>query len=87
MNSRPGALLGVQVPRVSCYAANAVDFLDGDEAVDLARGYGLPPDAWQATTVRNWLARRADGRLAAGRCGQSVPPSHVFASWQAWSML
>lgn len=73
MNSRPGALLGVQVPRVSCYAANAVDFFDGDEAVDLARGYGLPPDVWQATTVRNWLARRADGRLAAGRCGQSVP--------------
>ena len=73
MNSSRGALLGVQVPRVRCYPPGAVDYRDGDDAVEFAAAYGLVPDEWQATTMRNWLALTAGGRLAAGRCGQAVP--------------
>src|SRR5699024_2761557 len=39
----------------------------------LGASYGLSPDPWQAEIIASWLGRRADGRLAAGRCGVSVP--------------
>lgn len=74
MTSRSGVLLGLQEPRVRVRPSGAVDFYDGDEAVELSTGYGLTPDPWQgAGVVRGWLARGKDGRLAAGRCGLAVP--------------
>lgn len=73
MNSTQGALLGQQTPRVRSRPPAAVDFEDGLEAVELAQGYGLTADEWQDAVVTGWLARRPDGRLAAGRCGLAVP--------------
>lgn len=74
MSSQSVALLGLQEPRVKVRPDNAVDFYDGDEAVELSAGYGLVPDPWQGDcVVQGWLARGRDGRLAAGRCGLAVP--------------
>lgn len=73
MNSQSVALLGVQEPRIRRRPIGAVDFSDGEEAVELSTGYGLTPDPWQADGVIGWLARGKDGRLAAGRCGLAVP--------------
>jgi hypothetical protein len=39
----------------------------------LAAKYGKAPDDWQAEVITAWLSRKADGLLAAGRCGVSVP--------------
>lgn len=46
---------------------------DGPDAVFLAARYGLQADDWQADILDGWLARRADGRYAASRCGVAVP--------------
>jgi hypothetical protein len=74
MSLRSGVRVGSQEPRVRVRPAGCVDFYDGDEAVELSAGYGLTPDPWQGDgVVRGWLARGADGRLAAGRCGLAVP--------------
>lgn len=74
MSSQNVGLLGAQEPRIRLRPKGAVDFYDGDEAVELSSGYGLTPDHWQgAGVVRGWLARGKDGRLAAGRCGLAVP--------------
>ncbi len=67
-----GVLLGSQEPRVRNVPAwHSSD--DGLDAVELAAGYGLVADDWQADIVECWSARKRDGRLAAGRCGLSVP--------------
>ena len=72
-NLLSGVRLGAQEPRVRVRPESAADFYDGDEAVELAAGYGLTPDPWQGEgVVRGWLARDEFGRLAAGRCGLSV---------------
>ena len=73
MISQSVALTGAQEPRVKVRPAGAVDFYDGEEAVELSTGYGLTPDPWQSSVVGGWLARGSDGRLAAGRCGVAVP--------------
>lgn len=73
MISQSVAPLGLQEPRHRVRPTEAVDFYDGEEAVDLSSGYGLTPDPWQAGVVLGWLARGSDGRLAAGRCGLAVP--------------
>jgi len=70
MKSLPGARLGSQVPRVAL--APSGDSGDGDDAVLLARGLGLVPDAWQELVAVAWLVS-AGGRLAASRCGVSAP--------------
>ena len=64
--------LGVQEPRLRIRPKSAVDFYDGDEAVELSAGYGLTPDKWQADVVSGWLARDSFGRMAAGQCALSV---------------
>lgn len=46
---------------------------DADDAIFLATGYNLAPDAWQADILYGWLGRRADGKWCAGRCGLAVP--------------
>jgi len=69
----PVALLGSQVPRVGLEPRRSDAFTDGDDACFLAGSYGLTPDEWQALVIASWLGRRADGKLAAGRCGLAVP--------------
>lgn len=67
------ARIGTQTPRVWHRPGGRLDFADGDEAVDLGAAYGMVADEWQASFVRDALARTADGRLAVGTCGQAVP--------------
>lgn len=59
-------------PRVRHVPA-AADLADGEDAVELAAGYGLLADPWQADVVVSWLSRDAAGRMACGRCGLAVP--------------
>jgi len=66
------ALSGTQSPRIRL-EPDAVDDQDGDDAAKLAGDYGLEPDPWQRDVLRGWLARRADGKWAASRCGLAVP--------------
>jgi hypothetical protein len=46
---------------------------EADDACELASGYGLTPDDWQAMVLSGWLALRRDGLWAAPRCGLAVP--------------
>src|SRR5690625_372849 len=64
---------GLQEPRVRLRPKGRLDLADAEEAVELAAGYGLTADPWQGGIVEGWLARRADGFLAAGHCGLAVP--------------
>jgi hypothetical protein len=72
MSFKPGAPIGAQRPRVSLRPV-APDGRDADDAVALSSAYGLVPDDWQAWTIRGWLSRKRDGKLAASRCGIAVP--------------
>lgn len=71
MSSRSAALLGVQSPRVQLVPAFKSS--DVEDATFLSASYGLIPDPWQELVLTAWLARRADGSWAAGRCGLAVP--------------
>lgn len=51
----------------------AVDFYDGEDAVDLSAALGLIPDEWQEGVVTGIMARGEDGQLVAKRAGLSVP--------------
>lgn len=73
MSSTPAVTLGNQEPRVRLEPRRSEKFTDGDDACFLASSYGLTPDPWQTAVVTSWLGRKADGRLAAGRCGLAVP--------------
>src|SRR5690625_3958679 len=64
---------GLQNPRVRLRPKGRLDLADAEEAVELAAGYGLTADPWQAGIIEGWLARRPDGFLAAGHCGLAVP--------------
>ena len=64
--------VGVQEPRVRLRPPTLFDTSDGEEAIELAAGYGLTADEWQEGIIVGWMARRKDGRLAAGTCGTSV---------------
>lgn len=64
---------GLQEPRVRLRPKGRLDLADAEEAVELAAGYGLTADPWQAGIIEGWLARRPDGFLAAGHCGLAVP--------------
>ncbi|UKA59170.1 hypothetical protein [Arthrobacter sp. FW306-2-2C-D06B] len=44
-----------------------------EAAIDLAAGYGLILDEWQAQVVRAWLRTTTTGRWCAGTWGVSVP--------------
>lgn len=68
-------LRGVQRPRVELVppAAAAAGAVDAGDAVDLAAGYGLRADEWQAYVLGGWLGRRNGGRWASTRCGLAVP--------------
>ena len=66
-------IVGSQVPSFEHLPDGAADFLDGEDAVDMAAEYGLVLDDWQAHMIRWWLARTDDGSLAASRHGASVP--------------
>lgn len=46
---------------------------EGDWAYDLAEGYGLTLDDWQAYQLELWLARGASGKLAHGTVASIVP--------------
>lgn len=61
-------------PRVT-WAQNTIthDTLDADDAIFLASGYGLIPDAWQADALTRWMARRPGGRWVHRSCGFCVP--------------
>lgn len=58
-------------PRVR--EAQSGDHVDGNDAIDLASGYNLIPDAWQKPIILDWMARRRDGKWCHGRCGLAVP--------------
>lgn len=73
MSSTHAALLGRQEPRVALEPRRSAKWTDGDDACFLAASYGLTADPWQAAVVTSWLGRKANGSLAAGRCGLSVP--------------
>jgi hypothetical protein len=46
---------------------------EADDACELASGYGLTPDDWQAMVLSGWLGLRRDGLWSAPRCGLAVP--------------
>lgn len=73
MSSTHVALLGSQDPRVRHEPRRSEKWTDGDDACFLAASYGLTADPWQEVVVTSWLGRKTDGKLAAGRCGLSVP--------------
>src|SRR5699024_12814135 len=73
MNSSSGVLVVDRLPRVSLHPRRSAKWTDGDDACFLGASYGLSPDPWQAEIIGSWLARRAGGRFAGGRCGVSVP--------------
>src|SRR5690625_7496064 len=64
---------GLQEPRVRLRPKGRLDLADAEEAVELAAGYGLTADPWQAGSIEGWLARRPDGCPAAGHCCLAVP--------------
>jgi hypothetical protein len=72
MSSTRAAVLGEQRPLVHLIPAR-VDESDADDAIALGADYGLKPDPWQETVLRDWLARRRDGKWAASKCGLAVP--------------
>ena len=73
-SSPTGAVLGVQRPRVWSRPKGRLDLNDALDAADLAAGYGLTPDDWQAWVIDGWLARsKRTGRLTSSRCGLAVP--------------
>lgn len=59
-------------PRVRI-VPSAASRVDAADAVELASRYGLPPDAWQADVLEDWLGRCGTGGWAAGTCGLAVP--------------
>ena len=67
------ALSGAQSPRIQLVPPSPVDDRDGEDAAWFAAKYGLEPDSWQSAVLGGWLARRADGKFAASRCGLAVP--------------
>jgi len=73
MSSTRAVLPGNQEPRVKHEPRRSGKWTDGDDACFLAASYGLTADPWQEAIVSSWLGRKADGKLAAGRCGLSVP--------------
>lgn len=66
-------IVGSQLPSFEHLPDDAVDFLDGEDAVDLAASYGLVLDDWQAHMVRWWLSRTEDGDISSTTNGASVP--------------
>jgi len=46
---------------------------DADDAVFFASAYGLTADPWQRLVLTDWMGHVGSGRLAAPRCGLSVP--------------
>jgi hypothetical protein len=66
------ALRGVQVPSVSL-VPRAADTTEAVDAADLAGGYGLVADEWQALVLEGWLGLRRDGKWSSPRCGLAVP--------------
>lgn len=64
--------LGEQRPLVHLSPAR-VDESDAADAIALGAAYGLKPDPWQETVLRDWLARRRDSKWAASKCGLAVP--------------
>lgn len=63
---------GKQTPRLVVKSPR-VNSDDAEDAIFLASQYGLTPDPWQEYVLREWLARREDGKWAHSRCGLSVP--------------
>ena len=72
MSSTRAAVLGEQRPLVHLRPAR-VDETDAEDAIALGSAYGLTPDEWQETVLRDWLARRRDGKWVASTCGLAVP--------------
>lgn len=64
-------LKGVQAPTFALVPRH--QYSDGQDACDLASGYGMPPDKWQTTVVMGWLATRKNGEYVAADCGLAVP--------------
>lgn len=62
-----------QIPRLHLVPEGLVYQDHGEDAVELARDYGLDLDPWQELVVRTWLGTKPDGTWAASRCGCSVP--------------
>ncbi|MBM7788864.1 hypothetical protein [Tenggerimyces flavus] len=68
--SPPAALLGARAPRYRSVPP-AVSSA-GEEAVDLLKSAGRPPDDWQADALVDALAEREDGRWASSEVGLVV---------------
>lgn len=63
----------MSAPRVRIVPDGVVDLDDAEDAIDLSTAYGLTPDAWQEDVLRDWLARRDDGKWVSRRAGISCP--------------
>ena len=63
---------GVQSARLLVLPKGRRQVFEGDDALDLAAGYGLVADEWQAAAVRAWMGSRPRGGWAAGRWAVSV---------------
>lgn len=64
-------LKGVQEPSFSVVPRHPRSY--GDEACDLAAGYGLIPDRWQRIVLDGWLGLDRKGSWSASDCGLAVP--------------
>lgn len=68
------SVIGSQVPSFLAKPhVEAVDFFDGEDAIDLAEAFGFNPDPWQEGLITGALARTKDGEFAAKQVGLSVP--------------
>lgn len=65
-------LSGQHRPRL-WHVPAAADLNHADDAIELAAGYGLIADDWQAGVLAGWLGRRRDGKWQCSRCGLAVP--------------
>lgn len=62
-----------QVPTYTWTPQNAVDHQDAEDAITLSASCGLILDPWQEYVLRQWLARKDNGRFASTSSFLSVP--------------
>lgn len=65
-----GDIRGCQFPSISVVQEGFTN--DFEDAVSLARSYGLMADPWQGRVLQSWLAVRRNGLWASPTCGLAV---------------